>query len=204
MTRKARFKEQGRQEILEAAMALFGEKGYHGVSMHEVAAKAGVAVGTLYNFFASKEDLYAALMEVCASGVADVIMPILDDSHTGPLDKIRNVIKIHDQIVRENAPYIRLSQSRYSDHGRQVNLEAASQAAIHRIQNRLAEVVAEGVSQGIFRDLNPVLVADLLRTVLETAAFWSFQQPAQESAADVSQTIEILFLHGIIKDASHA
>jgi AcrR family transcriptional regulator len=204
MTRKARFKEQGRQEILEAAMALFGEKGYHGVSMHEVASKAGVAVGTLYNFFASKEDLYEALMEVCASGLVDVVMPILDDPHTSPLDKIRNVIKIHDRIVRENAPYIRLSQSRYSDHSRHVKLEVAGQAAIHRIQSRMAEVIAEGVSQGIFRDLNPVLVAELLKTVMETAAFWSIQQPFQESSAEISQTIEILFLHGIIEDASHA
>jgi AcrR family transcriptional regulator len=204
MTRKARFKEQGRQEILEAAMALFGEKGFHGVSMQEVAAKAGMAVGTLYNFFASKEELYTALMEVCAAGVADVVMPILDDVQAGPLDKIRNVINVHERIVHENAPYIRLSQSRYSDHGMQVKLEARGQAALSRIQTRMAEVIAEGVSQGVFRDMHPVFIAEVLKTVMETAAFWSIQQPAQGSAIEISKTIETLFLHGIIKDASHA
>jgi AcrR family transcriptional regulator len=202
--RKERLKEQGRQDILEAAMALFAEKGFHGVSMQEIAAQAGVAVGTLYNFFVSKEALYTALMEVCASGVAELVMPILDDSHVGPLDKIRQVINIHERIVRENAPYIRLSQSRYSDHSMQVKLEARGQAALRRIQTRMAEVIAEGVSQGVFRDMDPVFIAELLKTAMETAAFWSIQQPAQGSAIDISKTLETLFLHGIIKDVSHA
>jgi TetR/AcrR family transcriptional regulator len=204
MTRKARFREQGRQEILEAAMALFGEKGYHGVSMHEIAVKAGVAVGTLYNFFASKEDLYTALMETCVGGVADVIMPILDDPRIDPLEKIRNMIKAHDRLVHENASYIRLSQSRYSDFGRKVKREIVVQATIQRIQNRMAEVLAEGVGQGIFRDINPAFTAELLRTIMESAAFWSTQQPHPGLATKITETIETLFLHGIIKDASHA
>jgi len=79
LTRKERLKEQGRQEILEAAMVLFGEKGFHGVSMHEIAGKAGVAVGTLYNFFHSKEDLYIALMEVCVNGVAEAYLGLAAD-----------------------------------------------------------------------------------------------------------------------------
>jgi AcrR family transcriptional regulator len=45
------------QRILEAATALFSEKGYHGTSMREVAAAVGIKAGSLYNHFPGKEDL---------------------------------------------------------------------------------------------------------------------------------------------------
>jgi AcrR family transcriptional regulator len=45
------------QRILEAATALFSEKGYHGTSMREVAAAVGIRAGSLYNHFPGKEDL---------------------------------------------------------------------------------------------------------------------------------------------------
>lgn len=67
--------------ILDVAEELFAEKGYHETSMDEIAARAGVAKGTLYQHFPSKQDLVVALFEreleafqgtltqVCASAV---------------------------------------------------------------------------------------------------------------------------------------
>jgi len=198
-TRKERLKEQGRQEILEAGMALFGEKGYHTVSMHDIAEKAGVAVGTLYNFFSSKEELYNALMEVCVAGVAEIVMPILDDLRASPLDKVRRVIEAHEQLVKENAPYIRLSQSRYSDRVVKAGMGAKSQTAMGQIQRRMAEVFKEGIEKGVFRDMDPALMAELLGAIMETSAFWAIRESGHASRAEINKTIETLFLHGIVK-----
>lgn len=58
-------KERQRQEraalILETAASVFAEKGYHETAMDDIAARVGVAKGTLYQHFASKEDLVFAL-----------------------------------------------------------------------------------------------------------------------------------------------
>jgi TetR/AcrR family fatty acid metabolism transcriptional regulator len=60
-------KEKQRQEraalILQAAEEVLAEKGYHDTSMDEIAARVGVAKGTLYQHFPSKEDLVFALFE---------------------------------------------------------------------------------------------------------------------------------------------
>jgi len=60
-------KEKQRQEraalILQAAEEVLAEKGYHDTSMDEIAARVGVAKGTLYQHFPSKEDLIFALFE---------------------------------------------------------------------------------------------------------------------------------------------
>ena len=51
---------QGR--ILDAAYALFMEQGYHGTSMRQIAERAGITMGGVYNHFASKEDIWVAVL----------------------------------------------------------------------------------------------------------------------------------------------
>jgi AcrR family transcriptional regulator len=53
--------EQTRLEIIQAAMTLFSRQGYHGTSMRQIAADAGVALGGIYNHFDSKEDIFQAV-----------------------------------------------------------------------------------------------------------------------------------------------
>ena len=55
LSRKERERLIRRQEILDAGLALFSEKGFHNVSMNEIAQKAEFAIGTLYKFFENKE-----------------------------------------------------------------------------------------------------------------------------------------------------
>jgi AcrR family transcriptional regulator len=53
---------QRREEILAAALAVFGRRGYHGASLEDVAGAAGVSKALIYEHFASKEDLRSALL----------------------------------------------------------------------------------------------------------------------------------------------
>lgn len=55
-------KNQKRERIIEAASVLFSEKNFHEVMMDDVARLAGIAKGTLYNYYNSKEDLYFSIM----------------------------------------------------------------------------------------------------------------------------------------------
>ena len=54
--------ERTRERIIGAAYRLFIERGYHGTSMRRIAKQAGLALGGIYNHFASKEDILAAVM----------------------------------------------------------------------------------------------------------------------------------------------
>jgi len=53
----------GKEKILNAAVKLFAEKGYHGASVSEIAAAAAVSKGLMYNYFHSKEVLLLAIVE---------------------------------------------------------------------------------------------------------------------------------------------
>jgi AcrR family transcriptional regulator len=61
--KRERRKEARPQELLDAALALFVEKGFAATRVEEVAAKAGVSKGTLFIYFHSKEDLFKAVIQ---------------------------------------------------------------------------------------------------------------------------------------------
>ena len=62
--------------ILEVAEEILIRKGYHHASMDEIAAQAGVAKGTLYQHFPTKEDLFFALIEQALTRFEQVVQQI--------------------------------------------------------------------------------------------------------------------------------
>ena len=63
MARKRMTREQRRDVIERAATEVFGERGYAGASIDEIASRSGVSAPIVYDHFASKEDLYRRLLE---------------------------------------------------------------------------------------------------------------------------------------------
>lgn len=63
---RSRNPDAKRQAILDAGLALFAERGYHGVNTADVARTAGVAVGTLFRLFKTKEELANQVYLYCA------------------------------------------------------------------------------------------------------------------------------------------
>jgi AcrR family transcriptional regulator len=58
-----RYREEARNKVIVAALDVFSRKGYHDAKMDEIAEKASVSKGTLYNQFSSKEDLFRGIAE---------------------------------------------------------------------------------------------------------------------------------------------
>jgi AcrR family transcriptional regulator len=65
MSDRATKGERTRDRVIQAAYRLFIERGYHGTSMRRIAEQAGLALGGIYNHFASKEDIFTTVMVEC-------------------------------------------------------------------------------------------------------------------------------------------
>lgn len=69
--------EERRRRILDAAAVVFARRGYHLARTREIAAEAGVAEGTIYNYFANKRDLLLAIIQqVTVESVPDILTQI--------------------------------------------------------------------------------------------------------------------------------
>jgi AcrR family transcriptional regulator len=86
--RRDRQKQERERRILSAARRLFDRDGYVNTSMEQVAARAGLAVGTLYNYFSSKDQLLLAISQVDTEHLLKIGERILADPPDDPVEAI--------------------------------------------------------------------------------------------------------------------
>lgn len=80
-----------RKAIVEAAMRVFGQTGYHEAKIADIATEAGVATGTLYNYFTSKEEIFQSILE---DGVVVLTEEVTRLSQIeDPLLRVREVLR---------------------------------------------------------------------------------------------------------------
>ncbi len=173
LSRREKEKVRQRQEMLEAALSLFSKKGYHNVSMHEVAQKAEFAIGTLYKFFKSKEDLYKALIMEKAEEVHEALMKAIGENED-EVEKLRNYVKTMGEVFRTNLPVIRLYFSETG--GENFTLMGGFHSEIREQHGEflqtLASIFASGIKKNRFKRIaNPFFLAVALDGI--TTAFLS-------------------------------
>src|SRR5665213_1835425 len=73
-----RRRQQTRQYLIQAAARVFAERGFHGASLDQVAAAAGITKGAVYSNFKNKEDLFLALLEANRDREMDALYATLE------------------------------------------------------------------------------------------------------------------------------
>lgn len=96
-----------REQLIEVARKVFGRRGYHTVTMDDVAREAGVTKPILYDHFPSKRDLYLALLEADLDSLARRLRSALD-APTGNRERIRASFQAYFDFVDEHAGGFRL------------------------------------------------------------------------------------------------
>ena len=79
--------------IFESAIKIFSESGYRGATMDEIAANAGLAKGTLYYNFASKEEIFNFIVEEGIQILQNQVIEV-QDMNIGPIEKLIKICKI--------------------------------------------------------------------------------------------------------------
>jgi AcrR family transcriptional regulator len=73
-------RDQRRAQIVAAARPVFAERGFHGTTIEEIIAAAGVAQGTLYLHFTNKNEIFHAVMEDALALITDIVRPLTESS----------------------------------------------------------------------------------------------------------------------------
>ena len=92
--RRERQKQERETRILAAARRLFDRGGYLDTSMEDVARRAGLAVGTLYNYFSSKDQLLLALSRIDTEHLVRIGERILADPPDDPVEAISALTEV--------------------------------------------------------------------------------------------------------------
>ena len=87
-----------RDRILAVAEASLGAHGYHGTRLHEIASRVGIQKASLFHYFASKEELYRAVVEQELGETEQLIRHALETAGT-PFEKLRTLLEAYVDIV---------------------------------------------------------------------------------------------------------
>jgi AcrR family transcriptional regulator len=140
-----------REQIIDTARLLFGERGTTEVSMDEIAVQAGVARSTVYVYFANRDELLRA----CVQSMYDTIKDSLADTHeitAPPLERLRAMVEVVLERIDENPAFFRLAMATQSTNvaGSDAVGGALMMIGLDMI-GLLDDIVSAGMESGAFR-----------------------------------------------------
>ena len=133
--------ERTLRKILDAALAEFGQQGFHDSSIVGITARAKVALGTFYTYFDSKEAVFAALVRDMSGQVRDHVAPAMENAIDG-LDAERRALAAYLRFVAGHQEVYRIiDEAEFVD---PAGFKAHYQTTATRIAARLAAGTLRG------------------------------------------------------------
>lgn len=201
--RRERNAQARRAEILAAAATLFQARGVAGTSIADIAATAGVATGTVYNFFRSKEALFASLIEQATDAFFAYLHAEVDGV-APPAARIARLVAAECAFFEANRAFVRIyltARSGFEWSAAQGLGEAFRRKHVAYLQ-WVAGILAEGMEAGALRRMDPAEMALALVGMLSTALIeWAIDGVPGQLAAR-AERITQLFLDGARSSAA--
>jgi TetR/AcrR family transcriptional regulator len=200
LPRREREKLRQRQEMLASALELFSEKGYHNVSMHEIAEKAEFAIGTLYHFFKNKEDLYRALILEQADKFHDALTKAIEEPDD-EIEKLRNYVKAKGEVFRGNVSIIRLyfAETQGASFNVMAGLDCEIQERYGQFLQTLASIFESGMKRKRFKKIAaPYHLAVALDSFTNAFLFLWLEAPDRHPYPENPDTILNILFKGLI------
>lgn len=185
------------QAIIDAAIKVIAEHGYHNAQVARIAREAGVAEGTIYLYFQNKEDVLVSIFKEKMGEYIALVRNELQKTKE-PLEKLRMLIQMHFSKLEANRDLAAVLQ---------IQLRQSHPTIRQRITEPLKgyyrlieEIIAEGISKNVFRqNLNVYLTRQVIfGSMDEVATCWVMAQRPYSLAAQVPAVFDLL-MHAICK-----
>lgn len=161
--RKELLEDVMRESLLDATRSVLSEHGWDGTTMDRVAARAGVAKGTIYNYFKDKTDLMASLRDRLSRPYIDALQSITRGEGTA-LERLEAFLVLALEDLYQNAKLIRaIIIGHMLD--RTFTLEKLTDPDIVplRIHNMLTSLIVEGIKSGEMDQVDPGAAAAMIQ-----------------------------------------
>jgi TetR/AcrR family fatty acid metabolism transcriptional regulator len=191
--------EGKRERILEAAIKVFAAEGFYNAKVSQIAHEAGVADGTIYLYFKSKDDLLINLFEDRMERVNANLREAIETESTAEA-RLRRIVKLHLQLVEQNrdmAEVISVELRQSSKFIREY-----SNPKFAEFLRTIAGAVVEGQRTGELRTgIDPYVFARALFGALdEIALAWLVKHPGSKASIELPRAAEQLgdlFIDGL-------
>jgi len=154
-----------REHILTVAEELFGENGFDGTSVRDIAQKAGVNLAMISYYFGSKEKLLEALIELRAGYSFGILEELNKDQSLSPWDKIDRLVDFYVDKVLSN---LRFHIIMYREATNFRSEEIRDRIINIKLRNleQITKIIQDGQQKKLFREVDiPMTVGSLMGTI---------------------------------------
>ena len=154
-----------REVILSTAMKLFGQKGFEGTSVREIASGADVNPAMISYYFGSKEKLFESLVEYKAGYLKGVFAELVNNPSLSPIEKLSVVIDSYIERIFQNPQFHYLMHRELSLERRPQMKDAISEVLLKNFVS-VRKIIQDGIDTGEFKNVDADLViATILGTI---------------------------------------
>lgn len=194
--------EERREQIILAAVELFSRRGFRGTTTREVAEAVGISEAGLFKYFATKEDLYTAIIEVKAHTDVVIAKAAVAAKRCDDAGVFRAVAMHFLREGQRDPTLMRLLL--FSALEGHVLSEMFFRSRVRHLHDFLADYIRAGAAAGRFRPLDPLLAARaflgmVFHNLLIHELFAVKRDPTQ-GVHEVVETFVVLFLRGLETD----
>ena len=186
------------QQIIDAAIRVFARNGYYNSRVSDIAREAGIASGTIYLYFRTKEEILVTLFrEKMAAFVAHLRREIAGESDAEV--KIRRLVELHFTVLEQSPALAEVVQVELRQ-GHKF-FRGASAHEVSAYFELIGSVLEEGVASGHFRADVPVKVATkvLFGAMDQIATSWVLGKRGYR-LVDAADAVATIFLKGVTRD----
>ncbi len=170
--RWTRRKEARPEEITAAALDLFVERGFANTRLEDVASRAGVSKGTLYLYFANKEELFKAVVREALVARLKEFRGVIDEYRGSTFELLRMLVMGWWESIgskrTSGIPKLILSEARNFPEIARFYVEEVVRPG----RETLAAIIRRGVERGEFRKVDPENAGHLLMAPMLMIALW--------------------------------
>lgn len=184
------------KQIIDAAIVVIAQNGYHQAQVSKIAKQAGVADGTIYLYFKNKEDILISLFDEKMGYLVDQIEESMKDK-TNAVDRLLFLIQKHFQILSENSNLAIVTQLELRQSNKDLRLRINE--VLKGYLNLFDRILMEGIENGEFLpNLNIKLVRNMIfGTMDEIATTWVINDQ-KYSLIDLAPKVHQLLTNGFI------
>jgi len=162
-------KKGRKEEIINVAAKLFSQKSYHDVTMDQIAGQVGVAKGTIYLYFDSKENLYLEILEDTYEEIESILENEIAKNDSAP-QKLKKTLRLIFTFYLQHIDVLRIL-SRDETHLIREHFEFTEHWRLRRI--KLYQIILEkGIREGSFRPANTKLTALIIFGLVRSVMFF--------------------------------
>lgn len=158
MSRIIKAPEERRKDILQAALTLFREKGYEKTVISDIVKSAGIAQGTFYIYYKSKEDIFLAVLEDSAEERIEKIIKIQKREDLNAIQKFDLISKIQfDLNRRKDDLFLELHTEKNAGVHQKFII-----SSINKLIPIYTSIIEQGVEEGLFNTRYPKEAAEYM------------------------------------------